>query len=214
MAPGRDRLGPVGHMVPLSLSRQMCGLRPRGSPIGHELTLLAFAALLPFAALGLYWTGDDYRTEQARSQVRALRLARQVSASVDGLVADTAALVEALARVPSVKRGEQPQSDQLLTELVQRHPYYESLFVADSNDRILAAGGQEVPSERRQSYVSETLRSAGTLVTDVFAPGRDSRRLLVVTTPLWDETGTPVGVVAASVGLLRLQEGLRRAELP
>ena len=41
-----------------------------------------------------------------------------------------------------------------------------------------------------------------------------SRRLLVVTTPLWDETGTPVGVVAASVGLLRLQEGLRRAELP
>jgi two-component system, OmpR family, sensor kinase len=182
--------------------------------IGHELARLVLAALLPFAILGLYWTQEDYRTEQARSQTRALRLARQESASVDELVADTAALVEALARVPSVKRGEQPQSDQLLEELVERHPYYESLFVADSEGRILAAGGEEVPSERRRSYVAETLRSAGTVVTDAFTPGRDSRRLLVVTTALWDETGKPVGVVAASVGLLRLQEGLRRADLP
>ena len=182
--------------------------------IGRELALLVFAALLPFAVLGLYWTHEDYRTEQGRSQARALRLARQVSASVDGLVEDTAALVEALARVPSVKRGEQPQTDTLLAELVERHPYYESLFVADAGGRILASGGQEVPSERRQTYVAAPLRAAQTVVTDAVAPGRDSRRLLVVATPLWDETGTPVGVVAASVGLLRLEEGLRQADLP
>ena len=71
-----------------------------------------------------------------------------------------------------------------------------------------------MPSARRQSYVAETLRSARTVVADSYAPERGSRRLLVVATPLWDESGKPVGVVAASVGLLRLQEGLRRAELP
>jgi signal transduction histidine kinase len=182
--------------------------------IGRELALLVFAALLPFAVLGLYWTQEDYRTEQGRSQARALRLARQVSGSVDGLVEDTAALVESLARVPSVKRGEQPQTDTLLAELVERHPYYESLFVADAGGRILASGGQEVPSERRQTYVAAPLRAARTVVTDAVAPGRDSRRLLVVATPLWDETGKPVGVVAASVGLLRLEQGLRQADLP
>jgi two-component system OmpR family sensor kinase len=36
----------------------------------------------------------------------------------------------------------------------------------------------------------------------------------VVATPLWDERGIPIGIVAASVNLLRLEEGMRRAELP
>jgi len=200
--------------VTAALRRLRRRLRAPRWTIGRELALLVFAALLPFAVLGLYWTHEDYRTEQGRSQARALRLARQVSASVDGLVEDTAALVEALARVPSVKRGEQPQTDALLAELVEQHPYFESLFVADAGGRILASGGQEVPSERRQTYVAAPLRAAQTVVTDAVAPGRDSRRLLVVATPLWDETGTPVGVVAASVGLLRLEEGLRQADLP
>ena len=123
----------------------MRGLRQRRWTIGHELTLLVFAALLPFAVLGLYWTGEDYRTEQGRSQVRALRLARQVSASVDGLVADTSALVEALARVPSVKRGEQPQSDQLLTELVRAPPVLREPVRRRLERPHPGGGGQEVP---------------------------------------------------------------------
>ena len=179
-----------------ALRRLRRRLRAPRWTIGRELALLVFAALLPFAVLGLYWTHEDYRTEQGRSQARALRHARQVSASVDGLVEDTAALVEALARVPSVKRGEQPQTDALLAELVEQHPYFESLFVADADGRILAAGGPEVPPERRRGYVAEALRVAGTVVTDAFDPGRDRRRLLVVSTPLWDESGRPVGVVA------------------
>ena len=72
--------------------------------IGHELALLVLAVLLPFAAVGLVWANEDYRTEQARTQARALRHAHEVSAEVDQFIADTAALVEALARVPSVKR--------------------------------------------------------------------------------------------------------------
>ena len=36
----------------------------------------------------------------------------------------------------------------------------------------------------------------------------------MVTTPLWDEAGKPIGIVAASVNLLRLQDALRRAEVP
>src|SRR5688500_10480905 len=126
--------------------------------IGHELALLVLATLLPFAVLGVIWAGEDYRTEQARSQARALRLARQVSDSVDQLVADTEGLVEALARVPSVKRSEQPQTDRLLAELVERNPVYESLFVAAADGGILAAGGRELPVASRRSTIDETLR--------------------------------------------------------
>lgn len=182
--------------------------------IGHELALLVLAALLPFAVLGLYWATEDYRTEQARSQARALRLARDVRSSVDQLVADTAALVEALARVPSVKRSEQPQTDHLLAELVERYPFYESLFVAGAGGEVLAGGGRDVLLERRQGYAQEALRTARTVVSDAMIPGGRLQRSLVVATPLWDESGKPVGVVVASVSLVRLQAGLRQAELP
>jgi two-component system OmpR family sensor kinase len=183
--------------------------------IGRELALLVLATLLPFATLVVYWAVEDFRTEQARSQARALRLARGVSADVDQFVADTRALVEAMARVPSVKRGEQPESDQLLAELVEQYPYYESLFVADSRGNVLASGGQDVPPPgNRQAYIGETLRTGGTFVSGLIAPRNTGRYVFVVTTPLWDEGGTPIGIVAASVNLLRLQEGLRRAELP
>jgi two-component system OmpR family sensor kinase len=183
--------------------------------IRHELALLVLATLLPFAAIGVYWTREDYQAEQARIQARALRMAREVSAEVDQFIADTGALVEALARVPSVKRGEQPQVNQLLGELVERYPSYESLFVAATNGQILASGGQDVlPPGNRQTYIQETLRRAATLITDPIAPRNSGRHVVVVATPVWDETGTPLGIVGASVNLLRLRESMRRAELP
>jgi signal transduction histidine kinase len=196
----------------------MTGFRWQRWTIGRELALLVLATLLPFAVLGGYWAGQDYRAEQGRIQARALRLARTVSAEVDQFVNDTAALVEAMARVPSVKRGEEPQSSQLLAELVQRYPFYESLFVAASDGRVLASGGADVPPPgNRQSYIQETLRSGMTLITDPIAPRTPrgtARHVFVVATPVWDESGKPLGIVAASVNLLRLEEALRRADLP
>gem|GEM_PF-2278271 len=189
--------------------------RRRRWTIRHELTLLVLAALLPFAALGGYGAWEDYRAEQGRIQSRALRHAREVSADVDQFVADTAALVEALARVPSVKRGEQPQADQLLRELVERTVSYESLYVLDSAGRVLASGGEELPPPgNRQTYVQQALRSGGTVVTDPLPSRIPGRHVFVVGTPLWDETGVPLGIVAVSVNLLQLQQGLRRVDLP
>ena len=183
--------------------------------IRHELTLLVLAALLPFAALGGYGAWEGYRAEQGRIQDRALRHAREVSAEVDQFIADTAALVEALARVPSVKRGEQPQADQLLRELVERTASYESLYVLDSAGRVLASGGEELPPPgNRQTYVQQALRSGGTVVTDPLPSRIPGRHVFVVGTPLWDETGVPLGIVAVSVNLLQLQQGLRRVDLP
>ena len=130
-------------------------------------------------------------------------------------MADTAALVEALARVPSVKRGEQPQTDHLLGELVERYPFYETLFVADAAGRILAAGGQDaLAGQPAGATRQEALRSARTVVSDAVMPGGGS--------------AAPAGGGDAPVGRerqagggrrgrgapLRLQEGLRRAELP
>jgi len=187
--------------------------RPWG--IRRELTLLVLAALLPFALLGGYGTWEDYRAEQARTQARALSLARDVSSDVDQFMLDSGALVEALARVPSIKRGEQPQSDQLLAELVERYPYYESLYVLESGGRVIAAGGTELPPPgNRQTYVQQALRSGGTVITDPLPSRTQGRHVFVVVTPLWDERGAPLGVVAASVNLLRLQQGIRRADLP
>src|SRR6266542_3629292 len=189
--------------------------RRRRWTIRHDLALLVVVTLLPFGVLGLFWAREDYRSEQARSQGHALSLARAVSAEVDQIVDDARALVEALARVPTVKRSEQPQANQLLEELAERYPHYESLFVTDGDGRTLAAGGEDVaPPGNRLTYIRQTLETGATVVTNPLAPRNSGRHVVVVATPLWDETGHPVGVVGVSVNLLRLQEGLRRAELP
>jgi signal transduction histidine kinase len=183
--------------------------------IGHELFLLVFVVLLPFTGLGVYWAVEDYRAEQARIQARALRLAREVRNEVDQFIADTSALVEGLARVPSVKRGEQPESNHLLSELAERHPSYESLFAIDTDGRLLAAGGEDVlPPGNRLTYVGRTLEIGSTLVTEPIAPRNSGRQVFVVATALFNDAGEPIGIVGASVNLLRLQEGMRRVEVP
>ncbi len=183
--------------------------------IAHQLTLLVLAVLLPFAALVAFSAQEDYRTEQARIQARALRLARDVSAEVDQFVADTAALAEALAHVPSIKRAEEPQSSQLLGELADRYSYYESIFLTDTEGNVLAWGGDDVtPPGNLRGYVRQTLQQGGTIITNPIAPRNTGRHVFVVTAPVWDENGVPFGVVAISVNLLRLQEGMSRADLP
>ncbi|MBI3974166.1 MAG: sensor histidine kinase [Chloroflexi bacterium] len=183
--------------------------------IRRELALLVLATLLPFAALGAYWAREDYRSEQARIQARALRLAREVSAEVDQFISDTGALVEALARVPSVKRSERPEANNLLNELAERYSYYEALFVVDAEGRVVATGGEDVdPPGNRLTYTRQTLRLGSTYVTDTIPPRGSGRHVFVVATPLWDPAGEPIGIVGASVNLLRLQEGIRRADLP
>lgn len=183
--------------------------------IGHELTLIVLAVLLPFAALGAYWAFEDYRAEQAAIQSRALRLAQDLGDEVDQFLSDTASLVEALARVPSVKRGEQPQADQLLRELAAKQSFYESLFVLDPTGRVIALGGDELPPPaNRQSYLQRTLSHGATVITDPIPLRSQGRHVFLVATPVWDEDGLPIGIVAISVNLLRFQDGLRQVDLP
>ena len=66
----------------IEADRHLRGIRQRRWAIGHELTLLVFTALLPFAVLGLYWTGGDYRAEQFAARVaRCASPARSARAS-------------------------------------------------------------------------------------------------------------------------------------
>ena len=110
----------------------------RGSSINRELTALVFAALLPFALLGLFDAYQNYRAEQQRTQTRALRQARSVAADIDLLIGSSPG------QLPDVRSGRQePEAAALLARVQERlHqtdvPPDSSILVVDAGGRIVA----------------------------------------------------------------------------
>lgn len=126
--------------------------------IGHELTLLVLAALLPFALVGLFGVREDYRAERQRIQARALRQAHDVAADVDRLVELTAP--------PGDARGApdlaSPTFAGHLLDLVRQVevPNGSSILVVDANGVIVARRSEPEQWIGRSALDNQVVRDA------------------------------------------------------
>lgn len=173
--------------------------------IQGELALLVGVLVLPFVALTAYllYAQAQRDFEEARSVVR--RLADSHADRAAGFVADSRAVLQALAWRPLVRAMDAARCDPGLRELLELYPRAANFLVVDREGRILC--GAIPPSRSRESRILNDAVLHQVMVTGSFALsqpriGRVSKRwALAAVQPVVGTDGAPAGAVSMSIDL-------------
>jgi signal transduction histidine kinase len=191
-------------------------LRPRS--IHGELALLVGVLVLPFVAMTAYllYAQAQRDLEEARAVVR--RLAESHADRAARFVADTRAVLQAVARRPLVRAMDPARCDPGLRELLDLYPKAANFLVVDREGRILC-GAIPPPPERVVRIADEALLRE-VLATGSFAlsrpiVGRISKRWVIAAVqPVLGEDGAIAGTVSMSIDLVDWNLLLQESALP
>jgi signal transduction histidine kinase len=177
---------------------------------------LVLLALLPALVLIIYGAREQRQHAAAVAENEALRLARILSASHQGLIDSTGQLLVALARVPEIKKQQRAACGELLSDLIQVYPSYSNLAVADLKGEMLCAAratgsaGNVADREWFQRAVRDQHLSIGE-----YQIGRvNEKDGLNLGHPVVDKRGAVAGVVFASIDLAWFSQIVSVSELP
>lgn len=191
----------------------------RQRSIGTDLAALTVVTLLPLLVLGGYLSNRNVRNERAAIHATALRQAQDTAQRADELIRDTQFLLIGLAQTPTLREGDLARSRALLREVKLSFPYYDDLFVVNAAGVVSASaagppGEDEVVVE--QPYFQHGIHDDGAAISDVLFSRTNGRPVVVIGEPIRgdDSGGPPIGILAATLDLIRLQEWLDNRELP
>jgi signal transduction histidine kinase len=191
-------------------------LRPRS--IHGELALLVGVLVLPFVAMTAYLLYAQAQRDLEEAQAVVRRLAESHAERAARFVADTRAVLQAVARRPLVRAMDPARCDPGLRELLDLYPNAANFLVVDREGRILC-GAIPPPPDRVVHIVDEALLR-GVLATGSFAlsrpiVGRISKRwAMAAVQPVLGEDGAIAGTVSMSIDLVDWNLLLPESGLP
>ena len=194
----------------LARSIRLTSRRPRS--LATDLLLLCGAIFAPLLLLSAYLSYQNVQESRAAIYETALFQARETAQRADQLVAETQALLTALAETQALRSGDAGQSRQLLRDVQQRFPYYDDLFVIDPAGMIYASAagpsGENI-NVAAQQYFQRAIRSDTLSVSEALLSPITGRPVVIVGLPLQrQESGGSRGEVAAALDLITLQRWL------
>lgn len=186
------------------------------SSLRARLLLLVLLAVVPAWGLMLYSAGEQRRMASEGIQQDALRLARVVAASHDGLIEGARQILTTLAQVPSIRAAEPRACQALLAGLLKQYPGYANFGVANlRGDVICSALPLAGPvSLADRIYVRDALRTRAFTIGE-YQIGRITGKPTVnFGYPILDAAGEPRGVVFAALDLGWINRAAEHIKLP
>ncbi|QDX82327.1 hypothetical protein B9N43_14410 [Denitratisoma sp. DHT3] len=186
------------------------------APLRARLLLLVLLAVVPAWGLMLYSAGEQRRTATEGIQQNALRLARLVAASHDGLIEGAHQILMTLAQVPSIRETEPRTCNALLAQLLKQYSSYANFGVASPRGDVICSA---LPLARTvnladRAYVRDALRSRAFAIGE-YQIGRISGKPSVnFGYPILDAAGNVRAVVFAALDLASINHVAARTELP
>lgn len=173
--------------------------------IRRRLFVLGGIFLLPVLAVGAWNEIDDYRLRDQQVRDGVAREARYVAAEFERLLDGARSLVETIAHVPVVRRGDWSACSELLTTLRPFNAGILALAATDSTGAVMCASdqppGARLPSVGDRSHFRLALRQEGVVVGG-YAFGRHTAgHALHVAVARRDGEGAVAGIVFATISL-------------
>ncbi len=171
---------------------------------------------LPLVAVLATAIYSEYRTSVRRAESAAVELAVATANGVSQVISDGHAVLERLALDPAILALNEPRCAPWLREVNDVSPQFANIVVADTLGTVVCSA---VPSEAGAA-ISERPWFQVVRLTRGPATGRfqigsiTGRPVVAVAHPMFDATGTLVGIVAAGIDLSRFQRLLRDLPLP
>lgn len=182
-----------------------------------RLIFFVLLAALPALAITLY-TGFEQRQEAVESVRReVLSLAHVAVVNQQMFVENTRMFMIALAHLPSLSRQNPDFCDDLFSHLVhEHHPYYATLYVADTEGHIIcSAAGTHTPEDLIECpHYHKTVAADDFVVGDYHICEITGRAILGIGYPILDETGKAQLILHVSLDLAWINELASEAQFP
>lgn len=164
---------------------------------------------MPLLLLSAFLSYQNVQESRAAIYEAALFQARETAQRADQLVAETQALLTALAETQALQSGDAEQSRQLLRDVQRRFPYYDDLFVIDPEGTISASAAGLSGENRNvaaEQYFQRAMRSDTLMVSEALTSSSTGRPVVIIGLPLQRQGANgPHGEVAAALDLITLQ---------
>ena len=181
---------------------------PRRRSIWIQLLALALAAILPITGAVVYLITDASRAtlNQAEDEIR--NLAATTANNLAATLAESERLLSALSERPLVRALDPKRCDPIVAEFAKLNPLYANPVTRDvRGERIcsLLPGVSPASTAVTFPWFHEGIRSRGFIAGNAFHSSASGHWLSVLTHPLLDDRGEPIGVLAIGIDLLELQ---------
>jgi PAS domain S-box-containing protein len=184
-------------------------------PIRVQILLLAFIVAIPAAGIIMY-SGIQMREGAIRdARMETQRLAENIAAEQQNLIAAAQQLITALAQLPDVKRQNATKVQPVLRDILKLNPQYSNIFIIDRSGLVWATA---VPHLLHQN-VSDRRYFQNALASEQLSSGEyaisraTSRPVFNIAAPLRNERGVIIGVICVGF-VLDADKQVLRAKLP
>ncbi|MDA8423826.1 MAG: PAS domain S-box protein, partial [Nitrospiraceae bacterium] len=183
--------------------------------IRAQLLLIVFIVALPAAGIITY-SGIKLRAEAIKDARRdTQKLAGNIAAEQQNMVAAAEQLVSALAQLPDVKKHHAAKVQPILKNILALNPWYSNIFIADRAGKVWASAVLAKPFN-----VSDRRYFINALATGRFSSGEyvisrtTTKPVFNFAYPIYDGRGETIGIISVGFVLDQFSNLIDYAELP
>ena len=183
--------------------------------IRAQLLLIVFIVALPAAGIITY-SGIELRAEAIKDARRdTQKLAGNIAAEQQSMVAAAEQLVSALAQLPDVKKHHAAKVQPILKNILALNPWYSNIFIADRAGTVWASA---VPA--KPFNVSDRRYFINALATGQFSSGEyivsraTTKPVFNFAYPIYDGRGETIGIISVGLVLDYFKHLIAHVELP
>jgi signal transduction histidine kinase len=176
--------------------------------IKRKLLALEIGTLLPVLVILGYWVRTELHARREMAETQLVLASQQAASSVEELLGQMRGHLRVLARNPAVLRRQPAAMEALFRQALAEHPGLENVFAVSADGASLAsavpipAGAAFTPADR--PWLQPALATGAPVVGD-FQLGRiTGRPIAIIAVTIRDEKEATIGVLAASLSLVRL----------
>jgi PAS domain S-box-containing protein len=189
-----------------------------GLSIRTRILLLLLAVLVPAAGVLAWLLAADLRQAREAAYARVRILANSTAAGIEDTLQRAEATLARLARHPALLTLDAQRCDAVAADFAELIPAYLSLTASDLQGQLVCSHGGGSAPDPSLPWISPSIAAAphvqGFRISDVLRPNASARPIVILSQPLADAGGRPIGRLSVAVDLLSLNGQLLRATPP
>jgi two-component sensor histidine kinase len=188
--------------------------RPRLS-LRLRIFILTAVALAPALAILGYNEVSLRRSREAEIHALALRFGQLASLEMQGIISGTEGLLRAIARVPSVRSLDVEACGAYLADVRRQSSQLSAISVIDRDGFVRCRSEAGIAAARLDDrpYFQQALETGSFVVGEYTVSRISGRQGLTLATPIKEDDGSTIGVLAAGLDLDWLAARLRERDL-
>lgn len=185
--------------------------------IKAKLIILVLVTAAPLFIFNLYYiTFTSARNFKKSVEASATHRSHMVSDDIDDIITRNRQTLITFSEIPDIKRQNWNKCREIFTALKPYYLYFENIFVTDKSGLIQCSA---VPQTKNisiadRTYFSEAVKKMELSVSEAIIGRITGKPIIVLAYPVKDYSNNLVGVIGASLSLLRIYETFAHTDLP